>query len=345
MTELITQARQSNADGFLFVLGSKPKMHSRGHWSEMRGSPGLLSDWKILQQVVMTPTQKSELEKSGFVEGMLTLNDGARAKYQFFQNESSSRFFVDFEESNAGIIENMIPASLMEALNCNDGLIWLSGDRNSGIRQTLSLALQKLNREKTFACTIVSDSIFPTMAEDKASFIYLSLQQFLNSSAVSSEADILVFNEVPNLEIFEKALSLIEEGRVVVMLGSQPSIMHGFYRMAGQLNPENRVSYLWRLAQSFRYSMAQVKVAGLNSEQVLAHEILQATAQVKDLIEKGNLKELELNLKRASESGGSVTMNQSILQNLIRRKIDIKTAFAISRDPSELDGMLKKVGI
>jgi twitching motility protein PilT len=33
------------------------------------------------------------------------------------------------------------------------------------------------------------------------------------------------------------------------------------------------------------------------------------------------------------------------LQNLIRRKIDIKSAFEVSQDPDGLDHLLKKVGI
>ena len=39
------------------------------------------------------------------------------------------------------------------------------------------------------------------------------------------------------------------------------------------------------------------------------------------------------------------SLNQSLIQKLIRRKIDVKTAFASSNDPDELDLQLKKMGL
>ncbi len=39
------------------------------------------------------------------------------------------------------------------------------------------------------------------------------------------------------------------------------------------------------------------------------------------------------------------TLNQSLFQAVIQRKIDIKTAFTVSPEPEKLDLMLKKAGI
>ncbi|MGE5085298.1 MAG: hypothetical protein ACM3MG_03295 [Bacillota bacterium] len=47
----------------------------------------------------------------------------------------------------------------------------------------------------------------------------------------------------------------------------------------------------------------------------------------------------------APENSGILTLNQSLLQHLIRRRIDLKTAFETSREPDHLDQLLKKVGI
>jgi hypothetical protein len=38
-------------------------------------------------------------------------------------------------------------------------------------------------------------------------------------------------------------------------------------------------------------------------------------------------------------------MNQSIIQKLIRRKIDVQSAFDASDDPETLDANLKKMGL
>ena len=39
------------------------------------------------------------------------------------------------------------------------------------------------------------------------------------------------------------------------------------------------------------------------------------------------------------------SLNQSIIQNLVRRQIDVKAAFASSDNPEELDETLKRMGL
>jgi twitching motility protein PilT len=42
---------------------------------------------------------------------------------------------------------------------------------------------------------------------------------------------------------------------------------------------------------------------------------------------------------------GMVTMNQSLMSLLLKRKIDMKIGFEASPDPEELDQMLRKAGV
>ena len=45
------------------------------------------------------------------------------------------------------------------------------------------------------------------------------------------------------------------------------------------------------------------------------------------------------------EKSGMITMNQSLVSLIVKRKIDVRTAFSASADPDQLDSMLKKAGI
>ena len=42
---------------------------------------------------------------------------------------------------------------------------------------------------------------------------------------------------------------------------------------------------------------------------------------------------------------GYSSFNQSLIQKLIRRKLDVQTAFAASEEPDQLDEQLKKLGL
>jgi twitching motility protein PilT len=46
-----------------------------------------------------------------------------------------------------------------------------------------------------------------------------------------------------------------------------------------------------------------------------------------------------------TEKLGMRTMNQSLFQLLMKRKIELKTAFEFSPAPEDLDLILKKVGV
>jgi twitching motility protein PilT len=86
-------------------------------------------------------------------------------------------------------------------------------------------------------------------------------------------------------------------------------------------------------------------VAGIGGERVFAHEVLLSKPDVRDFISDENLKGVEHLLVNSAENSGILTLNQSLLQHLIRRRIDLKTAFENSRHPDNLDQLLKKVGI
>ncbi|MNT62914.1 hypothetical protein D3C72_2006780 [compost metagenome] len=84
---------------------------------------------------------------------------------------------------------------------------------------------------------------------------------------------------------------------------------------------------------------------GLGGESVFAHEMMLMKAGLQTLLAKGEVSELTRQLVHAGEQSGQISLNQSLLQHLIRRRIDLKTAFETSFDPEALDQHLKKVGI
>ena len=99
------------------------------------------------------------------------------------------------------------------------------------------------------------------------------------------------------------------------------------------------------MAEVLSMVVGQRAMAGLAGDRLFAHEILTVKPQVRELIEKEDVHGLERLVLQAPENSGILTLNQSLLQHLIRRRVDIKTAFEVSRDPDGLDALLKKVGI
>jgi twitching motility protein PilT len=66
---------------------------------------------------------------------------------------------------------------------------------------------------------------------------------------------------------------------------------------------------------------------------------------VRNLIRENKLHQVYGMMQVGQNKTGMVTLNQSLLNLILKRKIDIKNAFEESADVEELDSMLKKAGI
>ena len=78
---------------------------------------------------------------------------------------------------------------------------------------------------------------------------------------------------------------------------------------------------------------------------VAAVEFMLLTPGIRNLIRENKLHQIYGMMQMGQDKTGMVTMNQSLFNLLSRGKIDLKTAFAASPEPEQLDVMLKKAGI
>jgi twitching motility protein PilT len=83
----------------------------------------------------------------------------------------------------------------------------------------------------------------------------------------------------------------------------------------------------------------------LQGGRVAALEFLLLTPGIRNLIREGKIHQISGMMQVGQERTGMVTMNQSLIHLLMRRKIDMKVAFEASPEPEQLDQMLKKAGI
>ncbi len=144
----------------------------------------------------------------------------------------------------------------------------------------------------------------------------------------------------------EAVLSAAESGRLVVWLMSAPGPLTALRKILSKSFGEGRSHLLWRLSDLLILVAGQMRLPAIAAaEFVDAYEILLMTPALKEALAKEDFEEMDQSLRSADDESGVVSFNQSLLQLLLRRSIDIKTAFEATRDPVNLDQILKKVGI
>jgi twitching motility protein PilT len=91
--------------------------------------------------------------------------------------------------------------------------------------------------------------------------------------------------------------------------------------------------------------VCQQLLPGADGGRVLALEVLIPTGAIRNLIRENKLHQVYGHMQMGQNQTGMITMNQSLMGLLVRRKVTMKIAFEHSPDPEELDSMLKKAGL
>ncbi len=343
LTELLLQAKAKKAEDFLFVVGSDPRIRTTSGWSILRSSPALISEWGILQQSLLSDSQRAVLDSSGIVRGETSI-DCFRIGFSFYQDRSTMKAHLEMDLDGQSQ-EVQLPPSLMESALRPHGLMLMAGTGSSGQAWSLHRLLQKLGEERSGLGMIFSQTLFPQLQEEKMCYLYH------NGTFVSHEEEtqllagvsLVVYSGFDDEDSFKKALSMAERGYFVIYSMKAPSIMNALRRALSALQSSRHGA--GRLAEVLSVVVGHYGVPSLTAERVYAYEVLPMKPQVRNLVQEQDLKGIEDLLSQAVENSGLLNLNQSLLQHLIRRKIDIKTAFAVARDPESLDLLLKKVGI
>jgi twitching motility protein PilT len=167
--------------------------------------------------------------------------------------------------------------------------------------------------------------------------------QQLSKNGILKSADIVVIDS-SQTRFCEMALQLAEEGRSVLLTLPFWSIQMGLQRLA-DLCEGSELSRARRLSSTLQMALGLRLMSGIETAFQGAFELLLADTEMQKAMATMNFQEISFLMKSSAERTGMRSLNQSLFQLLMKRKIELKTAFEASPEPEELDSLLKKVGI
>lgn len=216
----------------------------------------------------------------------------------------------------------VIPHILTESLTRHSGMIFYGGPAGSGVDQTLQQGLQSLKGRRVETVGSLS-----------------SLEEGATAQVIHYRMGL---RDLP----LERLVRLAESGILVICEMSSTDCLTSLRQIYSLNFGEGRPHILWRLSQQLILVGAQMRVKSLQgNDEIDLFEMLLMTPQLKEALRAEDLSFVEGVLQHGEEESGALSFNQSLLQHLLRRHIDMKTAFVSTRDPVHLDQLLKKVGI
>lgn len=347
MLEVIDKARSEKAESLVLTLGAEPKIFRNGEWHQIDKNSTKISEWNSLVNKFLLVHQKQTLDETGAASHWASIGED-QVLLSFYQNQAMMKVVFDFQVGTPSEIGGVsVPSIFSESLLREQGIGIVVSARGSDKLHTVSYLMEGVSKKRVGQCAVVSRDAFRPIVEDKMGFVYLDLSKWLRTKdfQMFKGTDIVIFDGLFSMDIIPDLIRLAESGVLVMICFAGTSLINGFRQIYSGLPLNSYHHYVARLSDVYFGGICQYRLLGYQNESLLAYEILMNRPEIKSWIEKEDLESIREYQRASKDHTGVLSLNQSLLQLIIRRKIEIKTAFRVSGDPDHLDDLLKKMGI
>jgi twitching motility protein PilT len=352
LQQLLKAAVKQNASDLHIVAGSQPSLRVDGQIMRVKADSLNPDDTRKLCYSILTDAQKNKFETTKELDFSFGIKDLARfrANY-FFQKGFVSGVFRRIPTAIPEIESLGLPSSVLEVVKYSTGLVLVTGPTGSGKSTTIASLIDKINRELRGHILTIEDPI-EYVHEHKNCIVN---QRELGTDTTGfgialkhvlrEDPDICLIGEMRDLETIESALIIAETGHLVFGTLHTNSAVQTINRIVSVFPSDQQERIRVQLSFVLNAVVSQRIMPAIGGGMVAAAEVLFLNTNIRNLIRENKLHQVQGMMQVGQERTGMITMNQSLVKLLVKRKIDVKVAFEFTPDPEELDKLLKQAGI
>jgi len=225
-------------------------------------------------------------------------------------------------------------------MNCDQGLVLVTGPAGSGKSTTLTALVDRINRSR---------SVHVLTVEDPIEVLHESYQAFVTQrevgthtdspaaalrSALRADPDVLVVGELRDPEMVSTAITAAETGHLVFATLHTSSAASTILRVVDQFPAQKRNHVRMMLASSLRGVVCQFLVPNLDGRgRSLACEVLVSTPAIARLIRDDRAWQIPAAMQMGGQQGMRL-MDDALLELVRTRRISLDEALvrAVERD-------------
>ena len=217
-----------------------------------------------------------------------------------------------------------LPASLLDLIDCDKGLILVTGPTGSGKSTTLAALIHHINMTKD--CHILT-------VEDPIEFVHSNLKSVVNQrevgthtksfgnalkSALREDPDIMLVGELRDLETISLALTAAETGHLVFGTLHTNSAAKTVDRIIDVFPEGQQAQIRTMLAESLRGVIAQTLFPKRDGKgRVAAYEILRCTKAISNLIRENKIHQIASQIQTGQKYG--MILFEKYVDDLVKR--------------------------
>ncbi|MGE3681383.1 MAG: type IV pilus twitching motility protein PilT [Bdellovibrionales bacterium] len=350
--QLLKAAVKQGASDLHIVAGSPPVLRVEGRIVRVKSSDLTADETRQLCYSILTDSQKSRFETTKELDFSFGIKAMSRFRANlFYQRGAVSGVFRRIPVDVPDLEVLGLPKIVAELVNYPTGLVLVTGPTGSGKSTTIAAMIDRINRERRGHIITLEDPI-EYVHPHKSSIVNqreVGIDTVSYRSALKhvlrQDPDVCMMGELRDLETVDAALNICETGHLVFATLHTNSAVSTISRIVNVFPSEQQERVRTQLSLTLNAVLSQRLVPGIKGGLAVAMEILILNPNIRNLIRENKLHQVYGMMQVGQEKSGMVTLNQSLLQLILKRKIDVRTAFLYSADPEELDKMLNQAGV
>jgi len=346
LRELLELVVKRKASDLHLTVGSPPQLRIDGKLVKLEGEILDPEDTKKLAYSIMNEKQRQKFEEKSELDLSFGIEQLSRFRCNVFMQRGNVAVAIRQIPFRIPSFEELgVPKVVSEFANLPRGLVLITGPTGSGKSTTLAALLDKINRERHVHILTVEDPIEYLHRHQNCIVnqreVHSDTQSFASALkyALREDPDVVLVGEMRDLETVEAALNISETGHLAFATLHTNSAPESITRIV-DIFPTNQQEQI-RVTLSFviQAVATQQLIPRVGGGRVLAMEILICTPAIRALIRDDKLHQV-YSLMQAGQKYGMKTMNMSLAELYLARKITLGEAMARSHNVQELNELL-----
>lgn len=352
LLQLLKFANDQGASDLHLVTGSQPALRINGRIVRIKSEQLTKEMTRKLCYSVLSDNQKARFEEERELDLSFEVKNMARFRANFFfQRGAVSGVFRKVPVVMPKFSDLSVPMGIGDLTLLPHGLVLVTGPTGSGKSTTIASLIDKINQE-SFGHIVT--------LEDPIEFIHAHKNCIVNQREIGADTtsyaeamkyllrqdpDVVLLGEMRDLETIEAALTTAETGHLVFATLHTNSAIATINRIVSVFPSEQQDRVRAQLSFTLQAVISQRLLPAYGGGRVVAVEFLMMTSGIRNLVREGKLHQIESLMQVGQEKSGMVTMNQTLVQLVLKRKIDLRTAYESSPNVDQLEKMLKQAGV
>jgi twitching motility protein PilT len=350
--ELLERMVAQGASDLHVTTGSEPAIRVNGRLQRLDDVGRLSADdsQRLLYRILSTEQQK-QLEIKRQIDLSYSIPGLARFRVNvYFQRQSLGAAFRLVPAELKTLDDLGLPQQLHDLAKKPRGLVLVTGPTGSGKSTTLAAIIDEINRNRHDHIMTIEDPI-EFLHRHKSCIVNqreigpdaISFAEALRG-ALRQDPDVILLGEMRDLETIATALTAAETGHLVFATLHTQDAPSTVDRLIDVFPAAQQEQIRVQIASTLQAIVTQTLVPTIDGAgRVPAVEILYPDDAVRNLIRQAKVEQI-YSIMQTGTQRGMQTLEQALVDLVVRGKISQDTAISRSSRPDQLIGLLKRGG-